>query len=171
MVSDTGLLEPVQLYKQNPLEKFFIFTIYQIYTLTLTMTILLGSKFQVSFTVHHRRRIYFCQRFQSFFPAPQKANKDWCLLSARRFLQRKGFHLLDCIILLVCSIERDMMTLFGWFWETWTWRSCDVLSVVIWIRIPLQACSDYSAQSVLWHPAITFWGLHPFSKHHLITFC
>ena len=31
----TGLLELVQLYKQNPLEKFFIFTIYQNYTLAL----------------------------------------------------------------------------------------------------------------------------------------
>ena len=32
-----GLLEIVQLYKQNPLEKFFIFTIYQNYTLALTV--------------------------------------------------------------------------------------------------------------------------------------
>ena len=31
----TGLLELTKLYKQNPLEKFFIFTIYQIYTLAL----------------------------------------------------------------------------------------------------------------------------------------
>ena len=31
----TGLLELVQLYKQNPLEKFFIFTTYQNYTLAL----------------------------------------------------------------------------------------------------------------------------------------
>ena len=39
MVSDkkrvTGLLELIQLYKQDPLEKFFIFTIYQNYTLAL----------------------------------------------------------------------------------------------------------------------------------------
>ena len=28
----TGLLELIQLYKQNPLEKFFVFTIYQNYT-------------------------------------------------------------------------------------------------------------------------------------------
>ena len=28
-------LELIQLYKQNPLEKFFIFTIYQNYTLAL----------------------------------------------------------------------------------------------------------------------------------------
>ena len=33
----TGLLELIQLYKQNPLEKFFIFTIYQSYTLALTL--------------------------------------------------------------------------------------------------------------------------------------
>ena len=33
----TGLLELVQLFKQNPLEKFFIFTIYQNYTLALTL--------------------------------------------------------------------------------------------------------------------------------------
>ena len=32
----TGLLELVQLYKQNPLEKYSIFTIYQNYTLVLT---------------------------------------------------------------------------------------------------------------------------------------
>ena len=31
----TGLLELVQLYKQNPLENFFIFTIYQNYTFAL----------------------------------------------------------------------------------------------------------------------------------------
>ena len=31
----TGLLELIQLYKRNPLEKFFIFTIYQNYTLAL----------------------------------------------------------------------------------------------------------------------------------------
>ena len=31
----TGLLELIQLYKQYPLEKFFIFTIYQNYTLAL----------------------------------------------------------------------------------------------------------------------------------------
>ena len=31
----TGLLELVQLYKQYPLEKLFIFTIYQNYTLAL----------------------------------------------------------------------------------------------------------------------------------------
>ena len=30
-----GFLELVQLYKQNPLEKFFIFTIYPNYTLAL----------------------------------------------------------------------------------------------------------------------------------------
>ena len=30
-----GLLELVQLYKQNPLENIFIFTIYQNYTLVL----------------------------------------------------------------------------------------------------------------------------------------
>ena len=33
----TGLLELVQLYKQNPLEKFVIFTIYQNYTVALTI--------------------------------------------------------------------------------------------------------------------------------------
>ena len=32
----TGLLELIQLYKQNPLEKSYIFTIYQNYTLALT---------------------------------------------------------------------------------------------------------------------------------------
>ena len=32
----TGLLELVQIYKQNPLEKFFIVTIYENYTLALT---------------------------------------------------------------------------------------------------------------------------------------
>ena len=32
-----GFLELVQLYKQNPLVKFFIFTIYQNYTLALTL--------------------------------------------------------------------------------------------------------------------------------------
>ena len=32
----TGLLELIQLYKQNQLEKFFIFTIYQNYTLALS---------------------------------------------------------------------------------------------------------------------------------------
>ena len=32
----TGLIELTQLYKQNPLEKFFIFTIDQNYTLALT---------------------------------------------------------------------------------------------------------------------------------------
>ena len=31
----TGLLELIQLYKQNPLQKFFIFTIHQNYTLAL----------------------------------------------------------------------------------------------------------------------------------------
>ena len=31
----TGLLELIQLYQQNPLEKIFIFTIYQNYTLAL----------------------------------------------------------------------------------------------------------------------------------------
>ena len=31
----TGLLELIQLYKQKPLEKIFIFTIYQNYTLAL----------------------------------------------------------------------------------------------------------------------------------------
>ena len=31
----TGLLDLIQLNKQNPLEKFFIFTIYQNYTLAL----------------------------------------------------------------------------------------------------------------------------------------
>ena len=31
----TGLLELIQLYKQNPLDKFFIFTIYQTYTSAL----------------------------------------------------------------------------------------------------------------------------------------
>ena len=31
----TGLLELIQVYKQNPLEKFLIFTIYQNYTLAL----------------------------------------------------------------------------------------------------------------------------------------
>ena len=31
----TGLLDLKQLYKQNPLEKFFIFIIYQNYTLAL----------------------------------------------------------------------------------------------------------------------------------------
>ena len=31
----TGLLELIQLFKLNPLEKFFIFTIYQNYTLAL----------------------------------------------------------------------------------------------------------------------------------------
>ena len=31
----TGLLELTQLHKQSPLEKFFIFTIYQNYTLAL----------------------------------------------------------------------------------------------------------------------------------------
>ena len=38
MVSDkkfTGLLELIQLYKQNPLEIFFIFAIYQNYILAL----------------------------------------------------------------------------------------------------------------------------------------
>ena len=33
----TRLLELLQLYKQNPLEKFLIFTIYQKYTLALTL--------------------------------------------------------------------------------------------------------------------------------------
>ena len=33
----TRLLELVQLYKQNPLEKVFIFTIYQNYTLAFTL--------------------------------------------------------------------------------------------------------------------------------------
>ena len=33
----TRLLELMQLYKQNQLEKFFIFTIYQNYTLALTL--------------------------------------------------------------------------------------------------------------------------------------
>ena len=33
----TGLLELIQLYKQNPLEIFFIFTIYPNYTLALTL--------------------------------------------------------------------------------------------------------------------------------------
>ena len=40
MVSDksfTGLLELMQLYKHNPLEKISIFTIYQNYTLALTI--------------------------------------------------------------------------------------------------------------------------------------
>ena len=32
----TGLLELIQLYKQNPFENIFIFTIYQNYTLALT---------------------------------------------------------------------------------------------------------------------------------------
>ena len=32
----TGLLEFIQLYKQNPLENIFIFTFYQNYTLDLT---------------------------------------------------------------------------------------------------------------------------------------
>ena len=36
-----GLLELVQLYKQNPLEKFFISTIYQNYTLALIVIIYL----------------------------------------------------------------------------------------------------------------------------------
>ena len=33
----TGLLELIQLYKQDPLEKIFIFNIYQNYTLALIM--------------------------------------------------------------------------------------------------------------------------------------
>ena len=33
----TGLLELIQLYKQNQLEKFLIFTIYQNYTLAFKM--------------------------------------------------------------------------------------------------------------------------------------
>ena len=37
---DSGLLELVQLYKQNPLDKFFIFTMYQNYTLALSEWIL-----------------------------------------------------------------------------------------------------------------------------------
>ena len=39
----TGLLELVQLYKQYPLEKFLIFTIYQNYTLALTLKRLGGG--------------------------------------------------------------------------------------------------------------------------------
>ena len=33
----TGLLELIQLYKQNQLEKFFILTIYQNFTLALSL--------------------------------------------------------------------------------------------------------------------------------------
>ena len=36
IVSDKMILELIQLYKQNQLEKIFIFTIYQNYTLALT---------------------------------------------------------------------------------------------------------------------------------------
>ena len=40
----TGLLELIQLYiKQNPLEKFFMFTIYQNYTLALSLCVSLNA--------------------------------------------------------------------------------------------------------------------------------
>ena len=38
----TGLLELIQLYKQSPLEKFFLFTIYQNYTLALIIIIIIS---------------------------------------------------------------------------------------------------------------------------------
>ena len=39
------LLELIQLYKQNPLEKVFIFTIYQNYTLVLKGKFSSGTEF------------------------------------------------------------------------------------------------------------------------------
>ena len=55
----TGLLELVQLYKQNPLEKFFIFTIYQTYTLA----------FHWSSFESHSVRIPLDNAFVSFDPS------------------------------------------------------------------------------------------------------
>ena len=45
----TGLLELVQLYKQNQLDKIFIFTIYQNYTLDLTRETLAKHDFPIEF--------------------------------------------------------------------------------------------------------------------------
>ena len=57
MVLDTKkiivLLELIQLYKQNPLEKFFNFTIYQNYTLALTSYFALNLNVSVHFLVTH----------------------------------------------------------------------------------------------------------------------
>ena len=49
MVSDKqihGLLELIELYKQNLLEKLFIFTIYQNYTLALRRELLWPTGYQ-----------------------------------------------------------------------------------------------------------------------------
>ena len=44
----TGLLEPIQLCKQTPLDKFFIFTIYQNYTLALKQCNILHTCIQIT---------------------------------------------------------------------------------------------------------------------------
>ena len=51
------LIELIQLYKQNPLEKFFIFTIYQNYTLALTYA-LCGHTFTWSYPVRDTNDIF-----------------------------------------------------------------------------------------------------------------
>ena len=61
----TGLLELIQLYKQNPLEKFFIFTIYQNYTLALKYT-QDSMRFVVSLQV----------QMNKFFFSPMKISRE-----------------------------------------------------------------------------------------------
>ena len=53
----TRLLELIQLYKQNPLEKIFIFTIYQNYTLALTVL----SNSMISFCLFFEEVFYFSE--------------------------------------------------------------------------------------------------------------
>ena len=63
----TGLLELIQLYKQNPLEKFFIFTIYQNYTLALSFNDLLfySRVFKIFQGVKEYSKIFFGGKLSS----------------------------------------------------------------------------------------------------------
>ena len=55
----TGLLELVQLYKQNPLQKFFVFTIYQNLTLALIFRHKARGFIEFDVFVHKRPLKYF----------------------------------------------------------------------------------------------------------------
>ena len=66
-----GFLEPIQLYKQNPLEKFFIFTIYQNYTLAL-MSQAHTFMNTISWIMHLYRVSLSCALGKPIDPCPQK---------------------------------------------------------------------------------------------------
>ena len=69
MVSEfTGLLQLVQLYKQNPLEKCFMFTVYQNYTLALRQSF-----------IFIKCQIIFNDSLESMKICINKYNEEYCV--------------------------------------------------------------------------------------------